>query len=648
MTSQHKRKLYFSVFGVCVLWFTYVCLIFTFSSVLLRENQRKKVHIKYMRTHTKTRNKSRHRKQKQRKSAKKHTHARNYRMRGGERFKPNNRDELDEAIMALFINKTQAEARYGVLGTWDVTKITNMGHLFADVGQMPNEYFEGINEWDVSPVRQMYGMFETCRYFNQPLDQWNVSRVTHMSNMFYKCNQFNQNLNNWNVSQVTNMNHMFSECFAYDQPMYDWDVGQVEHMIYMFSRCSSFNQDINTWDTGAVRSMGHMFEKCSQFDQPLNDWNVSQVTDMNCMFLECFEFNQNLNMWDVSSVEDMGGMFGSCVEFNGDVHTWDVSSVTNMNGMFFGCTVFGQDLSHWDVQNVEHYNDAFEETNMNPADLPHFSNTGTAPNSHNQQDSDSDNGYEDYAAEDDIAAESDNETASSGVTSLYDSEEEDPTIYPDPPETATCFDFIEGDQTGIRAYLEADPANFVVGIQRNPSDTLEFSCNNLNDLKAQFASDTGGTGKQKYQSFFACKDDAPAQVQGSYTNYVPPYAREFVKLTGPAGGQYLTIKPRWVWRGPVPAPRVFLLQPGGQINKFITNQAFPQFTPGFNFVGADHCNQTSPQTFYTLKPYVFPAAPSGGAHRRRPQTQKARMTRRKPRRTNNRSRHNTHRRRSRL
>ena len=41
-----------------------------------------------------------------------------------------------------------------------------------------------INNWDVSKVTDMEGMFDGARSFNQPLNKWNVSKVTNMEDMF--------------------------------------------------------------------------------------------------------------------------------------------------------------------------------------------------------------------------------------------------------------------------------------------------------------------------------------------------------------------------------------------------------------------------------------------------------------------------------
>ena len=41
--------------------------------------------------------------------------------------------------------------------------------------------------------------------FNQPIDNWDVSNVTQMSGMFNGATAFNQPLNSWNTSNVGNM-----------------------------------------------------------------------------------------------------------------------------------------------------------------------------------------------------------------------------------------------------------------------------------------------------------------------------------------------------------------------------------------------------------------------------------------------------------
>ena len=41
--------------------------------------------------------------------------------------------------------------------------------------------------------------------FNQPLNEWNVSNVTNVEGMFLGARSFNQPLNEWNVSNVNSI-----------------------------------------------------------------------------------------------------------------------------------------------------------------------------------------------------------------------------------------------------------------------------------------------------------------------------------------------------------------------------------------------------------------------------------------------------------
>ena len=119
------------------------------------------------------------------------------------------------------------------------------------------------------------------------LEDWDVSNVKDMGYMFYKCEKFNSDLSNWDVSNVKNMRDMF--CY-----------------------CENFNSDLSKWNVRTVNDMGYMFNECRSFNSDLSKWDVSSVEDMNCMFWGCKNFNSDLSKWDVSSVEEMYGMFYKC------------------------------------------------------------------------------------------------------------------------------------------------------------------------------------------------------------------------------------------------------------------------------------------------------------------------------------------------
>jgi surface protein len=82
--------------------------------------------------------------------------------------------------------------KYGEIGTWCVSRITDMSNLFAE----KTTFNSDISRWDVSNVRNMEGMFIKSA-FNVDISGWNVSKVENMNLMFSQATLFNQNLCSW-------------------------------------------------------------------------------------------------------------------------------------------------------------------------------------------------------------------------------------------------------------------------------------------------------------------------------------------------------------------------------------------------------------------------------------------------------------------
>ena len=95
-------------------------------------------------------------------------------------FKPHNKEQLKEVIEIWIFNKEKALKIYGHISTWNTSLITDMSYLFQDT-----RFNDNINNWDVSNVTNMRGMFYKSKSFNQPLNNWNVSNVNNMQSMFY-------------------------------------------------------------------------------------------------------------------------------------------------------------------------------------------------------------------------------------------------------------------------------------------------------------------------------------------------------------------------------------------------------------------------------------------------------------------------------
>ena len=82
--------------------------------------------------------------------------------------------------------------KYGEIGDWDVSNVTNMDDLFPYMSKGAESFNQPLNNWNVSNVRVMCGMFWNARSFNQSLNNWNVSNVGDMGDMFLDARSFNQ------------------------------------------------------------------------------------------------------------------------------------------------------------------------------------------------------------------------------------------------------------------------------------------------------------------------------------------------------------------------------------------------------------------------------------------------------------------------
>jgi surface protein len=295
-------------------------------------------------------------------------------------------DYYDQYIFITVKPRPPLPTKQNYIENWDVSGVTIMRGLFSGLALFDKD----ISRWDVSNVTDMAFMFDGCHryyYYNKTHTlshsdnfgdigtTWNVSNVTNMSGMFNGCSHFNGNVGGWKVDKVTDMSAMFNGCVSFNQDITDWKVSRVTNMFGMFRECKNFNfgnykygpivWDVSpiVWDVSNVTNMSYMFAGCETFDQDISHWNVSNVTDMSHMFDGCtlFEFDSPFGdiddkpiivRWKVSNVTNMDSMFYNCHSLDVDISNWDVSNVTDMSEMFHGCRNFYGDISKWDVKQV--------------------------------------------------------------------------------------------------------------------------------------------------------------------------------------------------------------------------------------------------------------------------------------------------------
>ena len=61
--------------------------------------------------------------------------------------------------------------RYGEIGDWDVSNVTNMDDMFPYSSKGAESFNQPLNKWDVSNVTNMDSMFAGATSFNQPPSQ---------------------------------------------------------------------------------------------------------------------------------------------------------------------------------------------------------------------------------------------------------------------------------------------------------------------------------------------------------------------------------------------------------------------------------------------------------------------------------------------
>lgn len=287
--------------------------------------------------------------------------------------------ELQEAILEVQA-KSWKRDHYGNVRKWDISKLTDLSHLFDDLRMQScgKEWFaEYMNDWDVSNVTTFESCFENCdeievlRLFN-----WDMRNATNTNRMFKGCSSLVElDIRGWQMPKLKNCESMFANCYVLESKLYigNWNCQDVDNASMMFSNCVKLNSPWNGWNMMCARNLSNMFQNCyfmnrpfdtawvfsqknvdltgmfrhcCRFNQPLDHWDVSNVMIFTGMFMNCHLFNQSLGSWNVSNGDYFTRMFADS-GFNGNVENWDVSNGVDFSGIFANAKKFNQPLTNW-------------------------------------------------------------------------------------------------------------------------------------------------------------------------------------------------------------------------------------------------------------------------------------------------------------
>ncbi len=160
------------------------------------------------------------------------------------------------------------------------------GEKFKDYSKVKEMDLRGL---DVSNLRDMGSMFANCSWLKSlDVSGWDTSNATTMSFMFVNDSQLTtiKGIENWNVSNVRNMMSMFAGVSVEYLDLSKWDTSKVTDMSYMFNQTRALKSvNASGWDTSNVTNMSNMFINNDTLEWlDASNWNTSKVTDMSNMF----------------------------------------------------------------------------------------------------------------------------------------------------------------------------------------------------------------------------------------------------------------------------------------------------------------------------------------------------------------------------
>ena len=133
-------------------------------------------------------------------------------------------------------------------------KCTDMSNMFYGCSNLTSL---DLSSWDVSKVTNLSRMFRHCPSITSlDLSGWDTSSLRTMNDMFYGCSNLQKilGIEDFNISQVTDLSGVFRECAMTSINLDSWDFNGVTKVDYMFYGSKIQTIDTTNWDVSTITS----------------------------------------------------------------------------------------------------------------------------------------------------------------------------------------------------------------------------------------------------------------------------------------------------------------------------------------------------------------------------------------------------------
>lgn len=160
----------------------------------------------------------------------------------------------------------------------DVSSTVNATQMFRGCSKLRSLHLYNANNF-TDTTRMLSG----CTYLIEVnVQDWDVSKVTNMKGMFYNTGNFEADFSTWDVSGVTDFDEMFYDSEIKTVDMSNWKHPNSSRMKNMFA--NSTVETVVFGDTSGVYTMDSIFTGCKALKSVTMTYPLSSSLSNSSMF----------------------------------------------------------------------------------------------------------------------------------------------------------------------------------------------------------------------------------------------------------------------------------------------------------------------------------------------------------------------------